>query len=157
MTFWLHNWNSASEHQNVCERVWRNFACSRYKQVTPSHMFCSYCLMTLQIVISETFHDEVTSRAFTALILQSFNTDRWNPSQMVSHHYLQDRETIITEHLWWSHLFVSNNRRVMAVHALEDFLMKCLVILSARSGDCTTQHLQWSHLSVLNKLWLFML
>ena len=25
------------------------------------------------------------------------NTNRWNPSQMVSHHYLQDHETIITE------------------------------------------------------------
>ena len=27
---------------------------------------------------------------------------------MVSHHYLQDHETIITEHLWWSHLLVLN-------------------------------------------------
>ena len=115
MTFWLYNWNSASEHQNICERVWWNFSCSRYRQVTPSQMFSGYCLMIVQIVILLwTVHDEVTSRACTALILLSFDASRWNPSQMVNHHYLQDCETVITEHLWWSHLFVSNNRRVMA-------------------------------------------
>ena len=53
MTFWLYNGNSASEHQNVCERVWWNFSCTRYKQVTSSQMFSDYCLMIVQIVISE--------------------------------------------------------------------------------------------------------
>ena len=55
MTFWLYNSNSASQHQNVCERVWWNFSCSRCKQVTPSQMFSGYCLMIVQIVTSEHF------------------------------------------------------------------------------------------------------
>ena len=38
-------------------------------------------------------------------------------SQIVQWYYLRGHETVTTEHLWWSHQIVLNNRKIMALCA----------------------------------------
>jgi len=69
-------------------------------------------------------------------------------SQMFSGYYLQDHETVTTEHLWRSHLLVSSNHSVMGLYAHCDSLTDDQRLLSAQSLTATTNHLWWSHLFV---------
>ena len=82
--------------QNICERVWWNFSCSWYKQVTPSQMFSSYCQTIMQIVISEHLwgNRPLSTQSHDFAVVGYKQT---TSSQMFSGYCLMTLQIVITE------------------------------------------------------------